>query len=113
MGAPAVQDEVQAITPVSLAEKVEKADDLPGRLLFEETQPGLAPMNIQGSQQFGFATDALFRWDLLGSSTPGASSIGFEDQRAFFIKGEYPCLVGFLIQQTFNAFFSLRNEGPG
>lgn len=109
MSSPTVQDDIKTIALIMFPQEFKKSDNLFSRLSTVETQIDLVSMDIIGCQKFTFAMDILFSRYMRSFFTPGMSSIALNNQRAFFIKGEYPCFTRTFIQKLFNAFFSLQN----
>lgn len=110
MSFPTVQDDIKTIALIMFPQEFKTSDNLFSRLSTIETQIDLVTVDIIGCQKFTFAMDILFGRYMRSFFTPRTSSITLNNQRAFFIKGEYPCFTGTFIQKLFNAFFSLQNE---
>jgi hypothetical protein len=110
MNPPAVQDEVEVAPGVTLAEKVQEANDLLGPLPLKESKPELAAMYVPGCQEFGLAFDALFGGKAVSSGTPSSPPIGFKDHGPFLIERKDPRLGRLAIQKALHPFFSRQTE---
>lgn len=110
---PAIQDDIKTVAPVMFAQESKKSDNLFCRFSSVEPNMDFLTMDIIGCQKFAFATCSLFSRQVRGLLAPRTPRVMLENQCAFFIKRQYPGFMRALIQQAFNAFFSLRREGLG